>query len=435
MLALGILRRVETTAAFADKLLEARLRRSTLSHLDRSLTQELVLGTIRWRGRIDWVLRSLLDRPLERLTPWIRNILRLGVYQILFLDRIPPPAAVYESVELAKRFGHRGTAGLVNAVLRRVVEGEWTYPDPKTDPVGYLSAFYSHPEWMVERWLHRYGLEETEQLCRANNRRAKISIRVNLLRTSVDAAAESLEREGVRVRQNSLLDTFLEVEEGGGRLFRTDAFKRGVFSVQDVSGGMAVRLLNPAPGERILDMCSAPGGKTTYLAELMQNQGQIVALDRSETRLREMEKNLRRLGSAIVETKPQDVLLYSDDPFDRVLSDVPCSGTGVLARRADARWNRTEGDIPKMARLQLQLLERAGDLVKPGGVIVYSTCTIEPEENEMVVEKFLRAHPDFYLERAAQFLSPAVAGEYLETFPHRHGCDGAFSARIKKQKA
>ena len=433
--ALRILRRVEVDRAFLDRLLDAERPRER-SIEDRSLLQELTSGAVKWRLRLDWVLGRLLHRPLSELTPWIRNILRLGAYQLLFLDRIPHYAVVHESVELAKRYGHRGTSELVNAVLRRLTReaDRIPYPDREADPAAYLSIAGSHPEWMVRRWIARYALEEAERLCEANNARPMISIRANTLKVDLETLAEGLRSEEIEAIPNPWIDGFLEIRRSG-RLWETEAFRDGWFQPQDPSAGFASLLLAPQPGERILDMCSAPGGKTTHLAQCMRNQGEIVALDLHEGRLRDLEENVRRLGVTIVRTVQADARASTDRPFDRILIDAPCSGLGVLRRRADARWHRREEDIPQLVELQRAILECAARLLRVGGVLVYSTCTIEPEENQGVVDAFLRAREEIRLEPASSRIPSELARTYLHTLPHRHGIDGTFAARMRKTEA
>jgi len=430
--ALRILRRVEVDRSFLDRLLDAERSRGR-SPEDKNLLQELTSGTVKRQLRLDWVLGRFLHRPLQELTPWIRNILRLGAYQLLFLDRIPHYAVVNESVELAKRYGHRGTSQLVNAVLRRLIReaDRIAYPDREADPVAHLSVVGSHPEWMVRRWITRYGLEEAERLCDANNARPTVSIRANTLKVDPEALADGLRSESVATTPSPWLEEFLEVR-GNGHLWETWAFRDGWFQPQDPSAGFASLLLAPRPGERILDMCSAPGGKTTHLAQCMRNDGEIVALDVHEGRLRELEENVRRLGVTIVRAVRADARAYTDRPFDRILIDAPCSGLGVLRRRADARWHRREEDIPQLADLQRGLLACAARLLCAGGVLVYSTCTIEPEENEEAVHAFLRAHEDFRLEPASSSIPSDLAEKCVHTLPHRHGIDGTFTARMRR---
>jgi len=425
-LALEMLQRVEADGAFVDELLRVGL--SGLLLRDRAFCRELVLGTMRWRGRLDWALSRCLKGDLEGLPIPIRNVLRLGVYQILFSDGVPDRAAVHESVELAKRVGHRGTVGLVNAVLRRVARerDRVAWPDSEKDPAGYLSVVGSHPRWLAARWIGRFGMEEASELCAANNRRRPVSLRVNRLKGTEEAFLARLAKEGFEGKPNDLAPGFVEVAEAQG-LFETDTFRSGWFQAQDASGGLAALLLNPRPGERILDMCAAPGGKTTHIAELMGNVGTIVALDKHARRVERISENVRRLGIRIVRTGAMDALEYEDGGFDRVLVDAPCSGTGVFARRVDARWRLKETDIGELAALQEKLLEKGASLLKKGGRLVYSTCTIEEEENERVIARFLSRHEDFMLEPASEVIGPPF-GDTVRTYPHRHGADGSFAA-------
>jgi len=430
--ALRILVRVEEDEAYADRALEPGL--GDLEPRDRDLVRELVMGVLRWRLRLDWVISKFLRPRLEELRPWIRNILRMGTYEILSLDGIPERATVFEAVELAKRYGHRGTAGLVNAVLGSISRGrgDISYPDPSVDPAGYLSVFHSHPRWMVERWLRRYGFSDAELLCRANNSRRPLFLRFNPLKVSEGEFVGGLEKEGFSLEEVPGVEGFFKVLNPSG-IFESRAFSSGWFQAQDPGAGLVTCLLDPRPGQKVLDMCSAPGGKTTHIAQLMEDRGLVVALDIHPARAALVEDNVGRLGISIVRVEVADALAYSSPPFDRVLVDAPCSGLGVLARRADLRWKMTEGRIAELSALQGSLLERGAELTAPGGVLVYSTCTIEPEENERVVERFLKGHPDFELEEASRYIGEGVSGPYLRILPHIHGWDGTFAARLVKR--
>jgi 16S rRNA (cytosine967-C5)-methyltransferase len=426
---------VEVDGAYVDELLDhARCAEHPVPK-DMALLRELCTGVLRWRGRLDWVLAQFLRTDIGGLTPWIRNVLRLGAYQLLFLDRVPDSAAVNECVRLARRYGHAGTAGLVNGVLRAVArqKADLTYPDAEAEPARFLSVFCSHPEWMVERWLERYGFEETKALCAANNRRPTTTIRGNRLRGTRDELIRALGGSGIVAHPHPLVPDFAEVPEPEG-LFDTSLFRQGWFQAQDPSAGLAVLLLDPQPGERVLDMCAAPGGKTTHIAEKMRDSGQVVALDIHALRLARVEENAQRLGLHSITVLETDALDYGGEGrFDRVLVDVPCSGLGVLARRADARWSKRDADITPLAELQLALLTRAASCVRPGGVLVYSTCTIEPEENEAVVEEFLETlRGDFELDWPGPILSDLTSARYVRTFPHHHQMDGAFAARLRR---
>lgn len=434
-LALKILKRVEEGDQYVHELLEAQLTEDGgLDLRDRAFVRELVLGTLRWQGRLDWILSQFLRRDLRDLPVRIRTILRLGVYQILFMDRVPPHAAVSESVRLAKRYGHRGTAALVNAVLRRVAEphGSIPYPDATQDPIAYLSVVWSHPLWLVERWIARFGVEETEQICRANAERRPLSIRVNTLITSTEALLERLSTEGFRGTLHPLVPGFVVLHEAEG-VFQTAVYREGWFQVQDPSAALPSLLLDPQPGETILDLCAAPGGKTTHLAQLMEDRGRIVALDPTPLRLQKLIRNVARLGLRIVQPVAMDALRYTEAGFDRILLDAPCSGTGVLSKKVDIRWNLTPGRIEKLVELQHALLGHASTLLKVGGTLVYSTCSIEEEEDESVIQCFLQQHSGFVLESASEWIPIEETDLYVHTYPHRHGADGSFAARLRRK--
>ena len=432
-IALDILCRVEA-GAYADRLLRAHRDAPGLGHSDAGLLQELVRGTLVWQGALDHLLRPYLRHPLSRLPPQVRNLLRLGAYQLCYLDRVPAYATVSEAVDLARRVSGEGIARLVNAVLRGISEGRRPAPGPdaQADPVGALALSTSHPRWMVRRWVRRFGLEEARKLCEANNARPLLSLRANRLRTTPEALRAGLAAEGVEAEFSPLIGGYLTVLEVGP-LFRTDAFRKGLFSVQGQGAGLVVRLLDPQPGERVLDLCSAPGGKATAAAERMGGRGLVLALDRHTGRLRTLCQNLRRLGvEGVCAAAADGRCPPTQAAFHRVLVDAPCSALGVLSRRAEVRWRRQESDLHALAVLQGQLLSAAAERVRAGGVLVYSTCSLEPEENEGVVEAFLSRRRDFQIEPAPDFLDAALAGPYLLALPHRHGCDGAFAARLRR---
>jgi 16S rRNA (cytosine967-C5)-methyltransferase len=437
--ALRVLRRLEESDLYADWALDSALRRARLHRRDRALVTELVNGVMRWRRYLDGALDHLLKGTRTvGLTPWIRNILRLGIYQILFLDKIPAAAATHESVSLAKKFGHTGTASLVNAVLRNAIRAgrvEPPYPPLTKDPVGHIGMRYSQPDWMVRRWLKRYGQEETIALCQANNQVPDVVVRVNPLKATVSRLREDLLSEGVTVVAGSLMRGYLHLK-GVGDIRRLKAFRQGWLQVQDESAGLALLLLAPEPGEVILDLCSAPGGKTAHMAGFMGDRGLILAVDRHERRLRDLVDNCRRLGISSARPFVADGKELWVRPVDRVLVDAPCSGLGVLARRVDLRWRKKGEDIPRLVQLQLQLLMTGANVLKPGGVLVYSTCTIEDEENEEVVARLLAQRDDLRLERAASLVPDETVTEngFVRTFPHRDGLDGTFGARMRKVK-
>ena len=427
----------------ANEALERALERSRLDERDRALTTALVDGTLRWQGRLDHVLGHFSKHPLSQLPAPILAALRLGAFQLLFLERVPPCAAVDESVRLAHRFGHLGTARLVNAVLRRVAEraGEVPFPDPGQDPAGYLTAYYSHPPWLVARWLARYGYQETEALCRADNEPPQPNLRANRLVTSRDRLAVALAQEGIVTAPCLLAPDCLAVVEGGGRLRGTAAWRQGAFTIQGQGSMLAGYLASPMPGWQVADLCAGTGGKATHLAELMEGRGTVLAYDRSARRIQALQQEARRLGLTIQAEVADATGLPASGRLDLALVDAPCSGTGTLRRRPDLRWHRCEGELGRLVALQGALLSAAAGLLHKGGHLIYTTCSLEPEENEGVVASFLESHPGYRAQdcrEALPFLPAdvfAISGESLHLLPHRHGTDGMFMAALRKVAA
>jgi len=432
--ALRILQAVDTRSAFSDRLLDGAHARGGPDERDQALMHELVKGTLRWRGRLDWALDRLVHIGLGQVQPWVKNILRMGAYQILFLERVPAHAAVDESVKLAHRYGHPGTAGLVNSVLRRLVEEKDTIVPPEGDDLESLAAWGSHPVWIIERWLDQFGLEDTRALMLANNRAAPVGLRINPLRNTREELIQRLATEGVTALPSSLAPDHVRLEESTSPGLLA-AFREGRCTAQDESEALIGRLVAPQPHERLLDLCAAPGGKCTHLAELMGDEGEVWALERAPERLASLETTVRRLGTHAVHVVPGDGRTYTFPmPFDRVLVDAPCSGLGVLARRADARWRKGPELLRDLPAIQLELLAAGGRRARPGGVLVYSVCSFEPEETTDLVERFLREQPSFVLESASGLLPDPVVDEhgFMRVLPHVHGCDGAFAVRFRR---
>ena len=437
--ALRVLHAVDTRSAFSDRMLEgahqlAAESAETGGERDEALLHELVKGTLRWRGRLDWVLDRLVHIGLSQVQPWVKNTLRLGAYQILFLDRIPAHAAVDESVKLAHKYGHPGTAGLVNSVLRRLVEEKAAIAVPEGDDAESLSVWGSHPLWLVERWLERFGPADTRTLLLANNQAARVGLRVNRLRGTREQLAERLKEEGIETVPAELSPdlVWLAASQPPARL---KCFKQGWCTPQDESEALVARLVAPQPHDRLLDLCAAPGGKSTHLAELIGDEGEVWALDRLPERVASLEATVARMGAHSIHVVQGDGRTYTFPmPFDRVLVDAPCSGLGVLGRRADARWRKGPEVLRELPPIQLELLSAAGRRARPGGVLVYSVCSFEPEETTAVVERFLRTNPSFILESSQGILPDAVVDDHglMRVLPHVHGCDGAFAARFRK---
>jgi 16S rRNA (cytosine967-C5)-methyltransferase len=436
LLALKVLNSVEKTRAFANISLSNLIDRSELSGVDRALLIQLVYGTLAQRIALDYILAGMLTRKMDSLPLPIRNILRLGAYQICYMDRIPARAAVDESVKLAHKFGHRGTVALVNAVLRRLADNPVPrWPREESDgSVLYLSTRYSHPQFMVRRWLARLGREQTERLLHANNLTPDFCIRVNTLRTTSDDLQQALLAEGFQVRAGRLAEGSLYVSPVPS--FEREHFQRGHYIVQGEASIAVGHMVDPKPGERILDLCSAPGGKTTHLAELMGNRGEIMAFDVSAGRLNLVGENARRLGVSIITTYhvPAEEAGHICGSADRVLLDAPCSGLGVIRHKPDIRHNRGEEDILSMARLQERLISKAAELVRPSGRLVYSVCTMEPEETTDIVAGFLQGHPDFGLAAVPVMMAKRELsdGYGYHFWPHLDGVDGFYVAVLER---
>ena len=424
--------------AYADKLVDSLAEKFALEPRDRGFLNELVKGTLRRRGTLDAVLALYLRQDLASLPNWIQQALRLGAYQLLFLDRVPAHAAVGETVSLARKYGHPGTAGLVNSVLRRLSEvrreAVWEQLAAIPDPVARRVAETSHPAWLLERWMHRFGEVETIALAEANNRVARVGLRANRLRLDRKELLHRLENDDVAAEASRLAPMHVTLT-GDVDFASLPVVQRGDATVQDESETLVGHVVDPKPGERVLDLCAAPGGKTTHLAELMGDRGEVVAVERNPARARVLERNVERLGLRSVSIVSGDAREMSfDASFDRVLVDAPCSGLGVLARRADARWRKSPEGIAEMQAVQRELLEAGARAVRPGGVLVYSVCTFEPEETEGVVSWFGERHAEFRRTPIRETVPTEVLSETgaLLCLPHRHGTDGVFATRWER---
>ncbi|MGA8265727.1 MAG: 16S rRNA (cytosine(967)-C(5))-methyltransferase RsmB [Ignavibacteriaceae bacterium] len=431
--AVSILNKVERTDAYLEKLLDNELKNSELSGADKALLYEIVHGVVRWGGRLDWVLNGFYKGQFSKAIPNLKNGLRVALYQILFLDRVPDYAAVNEAVEFVKKLQGQKPADLTNAILRNIIRSKNSirYPDPESDLPGYITAYYSHPLWMVKRYLKRFGREQTEKLLATNNEKPYLTLKINALKTNPDEFKELLNSVNLKFNKGKYLPEFFQLQNLTN-ITAWEYFAKGYFNIQDESAGLACRLLDTAPGMRVLDLCAAPGGKTAYLAGLMQDKGEIVAIDRFESRLKIFNKNIERLGFKSIKVVETDALEYEGELFDRVLADVPCSGTGTLSKKPDIKWKRDLLDIRNMTEIQYKLLCKASTLVKKDGVLVYSTCSIEPEENCEIVKKFLKEHPNYVLKRADEKFAQEIVDEdgCIQTLPQVHQMDGAFAAKL-----
>ncbi|MBT8378368.1 MAG: 16S rRNA (cytosine(967)-C(5))-methyltransferase RsmB [Ignavibacteria bacterium] len=432
-LAIKILNRIDRTDAYLERMLDSEMKSAELKGQDKALLYEIVHGVVRWQGRLDWILNGFYKGTFSKAIPNLKNALRVALYQILFLDRVPDYAAVNEVVEFVKRLQGQKPADLVNAVLRNIIRSKNAirYPEPDEDLIGYLAAYYSHPSWLVKRYVQRFGREETEQLLFTNNEKPFLTLRINALKTKPDEFKQLLEAVNLKYRQGAYLPEFFKLQNLTN-ITAWEFYGKGYFNIQDESAGLACRLLDVQEGFRILDMCAAPGGKTAYIAALIHSRGEVVALDRFESRLRLLQKNMERLEVDCVRIVAIDALEYTSLPFDRILVDVPCSGTGTLSKKPDIKWRRDIFDIRDLNKMQLNLLTKAATLVKTDGALVYSTCSIEPEENFEIVKQFLSAHTNFKFESAKDKFPDEIIDENgcIQTLPQKHKMDGAFAAKL-----
>jgi len=387
---------------------------------DAAFINEITYGVVRNRNKLDWALSQFSTKPLSETPVLIRNILRIGVYQLLFLDKVPDYAVCNESVQLAKKYGNPGIAKFVNGVLRNIIRNRENirWPDREKETALYISTIYSHPLRIVECWLKRFGFADTVKICQANNKIPPLVIRTNILKISRSDLKKIFEKENIKVIEGIFTEEALYVK-GLSNITKFPAYREGLFQIQDEASILVSHLLEPLPGESVIDVCSAPGGKTTHLAQLMVNKGSLLAMDSNELRLLTVKSNCRRLGIDIVKAQQNNGAILAEKYLktaDKVLIDVPCTGLGVLRRKPDLRWKDYDSKrFEKLTKLQGQILNTASCYLKIGGKLVYSTCSTEPEENEEIVSKFLEEHPNFKLEDPVGFLKERKLEVYVSS--------------------
>ena len=463
--------------AFADVELDRIQRQSTLSPVDRRFLTQLVYGVVRRQRTLDALIDQLGKKSSQQQPPDLRLILHLGLYQLRYFTHVPVSAAVNTSVDLAKQNGFAKLAGVVNGILRQYVRltgnenatsevalaeskagvmgtvGEqedraiaqssatspaWTDPlKLPADPVQRLGVLHSYPDWIVDVWLHQFGVEETEKLCEWLNQPPAIDLRVNVLKATVEQVQQAMADAGIQTQPIAGLPQALRLLDNPGNIQELPGFAAGWWMVQDGSAQLVSHLLDPQPGETVIDACAAPGGKTIHIAELMGDQGIVWACDKTPSRLRKLRQNCDRLEIHSVHIRTGDSRTFDEftNQGDRVLVDAPCSGLGTLHRHADARWRQTPETVAELTQLQTELLNQAATWVKSGGILVYATCTLHPAENEQQIEKFLATHPDWRLQPPAP-TSPATPTVTLQgwckVLPHHHQMDGFFMARLTR---
>ena len=433
--ALKVLIACRTHGAWADAALKAQLARDQLSPQDAALCSRMVYGVTQNRLLLDFYLAAYCSQKPDHLQPPLLDILRLGAYQILFLDKVPDRAAVSEAVELAKRSGRGQAAGLVNAVLRKLSQNKNALPSiPDRDEAKFLSIRYSHPKWLVKRLLELLGREEAEAFLSADNTAAPLTVQVNPLKTTPEKLTAELEALGVRVTPHAWVPGCLELF-GTGDLTALEPFQAGHFLVQDGAAALAARAAAVTPGQRVLDVCAAPGGKSFGAAFAMEDRGEILACDLHENKLKRIQDGARRLGLTSIRTAAADGREFRPEweaAFDTVLVDAPCSGLGIIRKKPDTRYKKAD-DLFTLPVVQQAILDNACRYVKPGGVLVYSTCTILPEENQQVTDAFLAQHRDFSREDLPLPDQAGQADGQVTLWPHRHDTDGFYICRMRRQ--
>lgn len=426
-IALEALIEIEQGGAYSNLLLNRLYKQhSTLDPRDRSLITEIVYGTIQNQRLLDFYLQPFLKQRVEKLEQWVKQLLRMSLYQFIFLDRVPEHAVVHESVEISKTRGHKGITGMINGVLRNFLRSPKASTEKVNDAQERLAIETSHPTWLVKRWVKQFGMERATKICQENNLPPNMTIRVNLLKSSREKIKEALLKEGFEVEETANAKEGLRII-AGGNVTQSSLFKEGHFTVQDESSMLIAPLLDPHPGMNVLDACAAPGGKTTHLAEYMNNEGQVLAVDLHPHKEKLVQFNAKRLGTSIVKTLVSDARKLNmkvGQEFDRILLDAPCSGFGVIRRKPDLKWKKTESDIAQISRIQYDLLSHVAPLLKKEGQLVYSTCTYDPEENQEVIDRFLQQHEQFSM----------VEGSKTQILPHDFGSDGFYMIKLERNE-
>ena len=443
--ALKILYKIDVDNAYSNIVLDEMIKqnKNNLNEKDIGLISEIVYGVTTWRLTLDTIIKKYSKIRLKKISPWILNILRMSVYQIVFLDKIPKSAAVNEGVNLSKRYGHKSSSGFVNAILRKVTKKDYEDLFNIENEEERVSKIYSIPEWIIQE-LKQEGMEinRIEDVCKNSNLRPKVSIRVNTLKTTKEELKKSLLEKQINV-ENGILEDFLILDKAKN-IENMKEFKEGLFTVQDEAAGLTALILNPKKEEKILDACSSPGGKTTYIAQIVDNNAEIEAWDLHESRIKLVEQNAKRLGIDIIKTKVNDATKYKEEyfeKFDKILLDVPCLGLGVLKRKSDIKWQRNKEDIDTMSKIQYEILNTCSNYLKQGGELVYSTCSILNSENKEIIFKFLENNSNFKIKEIEilqdknktnnYFKKYIVDNKFIQVYQNEK-TDGFFICKLKK---
>lgn len=430
---LNILEQIESESGYSNIVLNKKTKNMEVR--DSNFTRELVYGVIENKIYFEWIVSQFSNVKLSKISPKVLIIIKMGIYQILNMDKVPDSAAVNESVKLSKKYSNRGAQGFVNGILRNIVrnKGNIGFPDRERDMVKYLSVRYSYPEWIIEDWIRNYGESFVEELCIANAKKVDLNIRVNTLKISRAELMERLEQSGRRCRETEYGKDTLEVMNPDG-IIDTEEYRDGLFTVQDESSSLVAQVMDPKEGSTVVDVCSAPGGKTTHMGQLMKNSGRIIARDVHDHKLKLVESNASRLGIDIIEVSKGDGTVLDKNLVgvaDYCLVDAPCSGLGLIRKKPEIKYNKKRDDLIELSKIQKQILGVSSNYVKKGGVLVYSTCTLNENENIEVVKDFLKYNPEFRLMgfEVELGLEESKRG-YVELYPHIHGTDGFFISKM-----
>ncbi|MFC0301471.1 16S rRNA (cytosine(967)-C(5))-methyltransferase RsmB [Virgibacillus soli] len=439
---LELLMRIEKDQGYSHLLIDKEIQKNRFVQQDAALLTEVVYGTLQRKLTLEYILKQHVDKN-KKVEMWVELLLYMSIYQMFYLDKVPDHAIIHEAVEIAKKRGHQGIASFVNGVLRNIQRSGMTDFTNINDPVKKIAIQTSHPIWLVKRWEKQFGLETTQKMCEANLRNRDSSIRIQPLKISRDEAMKKLQAEGFEVEKSIVSNQGIVIKKGN--ILKSALFKDGYVTIQDQSSMLVGEAVDTKPNMVVLDTCSAPGGKVTHLAEKMRNEGIVKAHDLHKKKIRLVENKAKELSLSIIDASAADARtlgeIYPQQHFDRILVDAPCSGLGVIRSKPDIKYRKKEEDIESLAKIQYDILHRVSSLLKIGGYLVYSTCTVDQSENEMVIKKFLEQHSNYSGDQMfvdslpEQVIQHASSGNYwIQLFPHSIESDGFFIARLTRTK-
>jgi 16S rRNA (cytosine967-C5)-methyltransferase len=436
LIAITTLYDIEEKKSFSNIKLNQYFKQYNPSPVDRAFATEILYGTIRWKLKIDYMIQKFSSMKINKISPWVLSCLRTAVYQIFYMNKVPDFAAVNEAVELSK-IKEKKASSFVNGVLRNILRNKNQYDNiEEKDRIKRLSIEYSHPEWFVNKYIKTYGEEFVRELMGVNNTPPELTIRINTLKCTKEELVDKLSSKGIECLDGKIEESL--ILKGYSMIERSEELNEGLFTIQDESSMLAVKVLNPEPGEKLLDLCSAPGGKATHMAQLMKNRGEITAFDIHEHKMKLINQNASRLGIDIIKTYLKDSSIYNDEFFDyadRILVDAPCSGLGLIRKKPEIRWTVKPQDILELQKIQIEILKNDAKYIKKGGILVYSTCTITQEENEDIIKMFLNENSNFKLENICDYIPESIKADtcssgYIKLFPNVHKSDGFFIAKL-----